>query len=99
MSERVTIAGHDVAAHIASIVCRHVVEAGEVRIFAHDDDGTMQFLCGCELDVNQAMVVGVSHVLEWHPDLAKLPTVSPGFWAERSERGAPWVVKSQIEED
>ncbi len=99
MSGRVKVAGYDVLEDAGSIVCRHLIEGGEVRLFSHDDDGVMQFLCGCKVKADSAMVVHIGHVLEWHPDMADLPVIAPGFWAERIERGAPWIVRPQSEED
>ena len=83
---------------MAAIVCKHIVEKGEVLLFSHNDDGAMQFLCGrCEPVAENAMVVGVGHVLDWHPDLAALPVVHPGFEAERASARSPWIISKTAE--
>ena len=98
MEERITVAGYDVLPHCAAIVCKHVMEKSDVLLFSHDDDGTMQFLCGCEPKVENARVVGVGHVLEWHPDLNNLPTIHPGFEAERASVKMPWIISKTAED-
>jgi len=72
-----------------------VLSGAPVLLFVHDEDGDIQFMCGeSGHGVNDASVVGLTHLLEQIRSMADIPVVEPGYAAERSEPGAPWSISA-----
>ena len=93
MEEEVVVAGHRFPPNQATIVCEHVFGGGIGRCFLHDEDGDLQVTCGAgNHDWSQGRVVALLEALKWLPFAAELPTVAPGFVAER--RNSFWVVEA-----
>lgn len=73
--------------------CKHVMQGEAVLLFVHEEDGSLQFLCGAEGHAqDDAIWVHAAHVLDLNADLRHLPTVSFGEEAERTAVGANWKV-------
>lgn len=89
----IDFAGYSFAEHKAAIACSHVLSGAPVLVFVHDEDGDIQFMCGeSGHSIDDAKVVGISHLLEHIRSMPDIPVVDPGHAAERSEPGAPWSV-------
>ncbi len=97
MSEEIVVAGYRYAPNKATIVCQHVFGGGSPgSCFFHDEDGDLQVTCGAdEHDWSQGRAVALSEALKWLPHAAELPTVNPGFAAER--RDGVWIVEAVTE--
>ncbi|MBU4433367.1 MAG: hypothetical protein KKC14_03015 [Alphaproteobacteria bacterium] len=79
--------------------CNHVLDGAPVLMFVHENDGSLQFLCGANGHTEaDASWVHASHVLATNPDLTDLPTVDFGFEAEREGMGKEWLVRASPEE-
>ncbi len=84
--------------NVATITVRQIVESGHpILLVTRDleDDG-WQFLTGGELNVDDAMVVGLGEMFELDSTIADLASLEPGWQATREEVGAPWT-RSQNE--
>lgn len=94
----INLAGYAFPDNRASIVCRHVWEGQPILLFAHDDDGDIQFYCGDEGHSGaDALVLGLAEITDWLRSMVDLPTTRPGFYAQRPAVGTAWSVHS-IEE-
>jgi len=67
-----------------------------VLLFAHEEDGDLQFLCGASGHdfTKECKWLHATHILDQQPDLLALPTVEMGFEAERTSVGAPWSLSA-----
>lgn len=94
MEEEVVVAGYRWQHHFGVFICNHVFEGAKVRLFSHEFNGDLQFLCGADNpdDFENCKLAGISHVMEHHPEIASLPDTKPGQWAERSNEDAEWIV-------
>lgn len=89
----IDFAGYSYAEHKASIVCSHVVSGAAVLLFVHDEDGDIQFMCGQPAHgVDDAQLVGLTHLVEHIGSMPDIPVVEPGYAAERTAAGAPWSI-------
>ena len=89
----IDFAGYSYAEHKAAIACSHVLSGAPVLVFVHDEDGDIQFMCGeSGHGVDDAQVVGLTHLLEHIRSMPDIPVVEPGYAAERSAPGAPWSI-------
>jgi hypothetical protein len=90
----ISFAGYIFASDKGCFACSHVMEGAPVLLFAHEDDGDLQFLCGASGHdfEKECRWLHTRHVLDQQPDLLDLPTVEMGFEAERTSVGAPWIV-------
>jgi hypothetical protein len=94
----IDLAGYTFPDNRASIVCRHVWEGRPILLFAHDDDGDIQFYCGDDGHSGaDALVLGLAEIADWLRSMVDLPTIRPGFYAQRPAVGSTWSVH-QIEE-
>lgn len=79
--------------NFACIVCTHVWDGHPVLVFAHDIDGDIQFYCGeYSHHMTDALVLGLEEISSHLRTMQDIPTVGPGFWAERSEVGGQWSI-------
>ncbi|MCL2849229.1 MAG: hypothetical protein FWE61_04165 [Micrococcales bacterium] len=87
--------------HTASFTCVHVVHDGApVLLVAHDeDDGAWQFLCGGQNTLDDAVVVGMCHLVQADPTLNELHEMAQGWMAERDEVGGPWTLSPREPDD
>lgn len=94
LEARVSIAGYSWDHHHGVTICSHVFEGKPVRLFSFDSERDLQFLCGdnSHTDPSTATHAGLIHLLEHHPEIASLPPMQPGQWAERSDENSDWVV-------
>ena len=94
MADQINIAGYSFFGENAAVICCHVEDGkNPVLLFSYDEDGDLQFLCGAENHTAaDGLIVHLSHVIEWHPDLIGLPAVNMGSQAWREKPGAAWVV-------
>jgi hypothetical protein len=89
----IDFAGYSYPEHKATIVCSHILSGAPVLVFVHDEDGDIQFMCGeSGHGVDDAQVVGLTHLLEHIRSMSDIPVVEPGYTAERSGPGAPWSI-------
>ncbi len=80
----IELAGYTFPPNRASIVCTHVWNGDPVLLFVHDNDGDIQFYCGEEGHSGaDAMVLGLAEVSNHLLTMQDIPTVKPGFCAER----------------
>ena len=93
----IAFAGYNFDDHKAAIACRHVCDGLPVLLYVHDDEGDIHFMCGAadHLD-DDLVVVGLSHLMEQVRAMSDIPTVDPGFLAERDFPGADWSVAAAI---
>jgi hypothetical protein len=100
LEERVSVAGYNWDHHHGVTICSHVFAGEPVRLFSFDSDRDLQFLCGANnhTDPSTANHAGLIHVMEHHPEIATLPPMHPGQWAERSNEDSEWVV-GQLDAD
>ncbi|WP_375382846.1 hypothetical protein [uncultured Sphingomonas sp.] len=96
MREEVVVAGYRFAPNKATIVCEHVFGGGVGKLFGHDSDGDLQVTCGAAgHDWSRGKVVALNEALNWLPFAAELPTVAPGYAAER--HSGVWVIEALVE--
>ena len=91
----ISFAGYTFNSEKGCFACEHVLGGEPVRLFVHDVDGDLQFLCGSpdhDWNNSRPRFIHAAHLLEWHPDLLTLRTVDFGFEAEREDTKSPWVV-------
>jgi len=84
-----------------SIVSTRVLDGSEpLRLVAHNDDGSWQFLCGTPIDADHAVSTHAHHLFDEFPaDLAPLRHLPVGHLAERYGPGFPWRVEVYVEEE
>jgi len=67
-------------------------EGAPVLFVTHDaDDGGWQFLCGREHDIEDAIVIGMGHIIDMDPTLNGLHDMPEGYGASRESLGAQWA--------
>ncbi|RZI60298.1 MAG: hypothetical protein EOP14_01785 [Pseudomonas sp.] len=89
------LAGYSFDPNKACIVCRHVISGAPVIAVAHDDDGDLQFVCGEEAHATEDWhLVCLEHLDLNKLGLGDMPTLEPGFAAERDFIDANWEVVS-----
>lgn len=94
----IDVAGYTFQDNRAAIVCRHVWEGQPVLVFVHDDDGDIQFYCGEDGHTGaDALVLGLVEIADRLRSMDDLPTVKPGFYADRPAVGSAWTTH-EIEE-
>lgn len=94
----IDLAGYTFPENRASIVCTHVWDGRAVLLFVHDSDGDIQFYCGEEgHSGSDALVLGLAELGGHLRSMQDIPTVKPGFFAERAHLGGAWTVQ-RIEE-
>jgi hypothetical protein len=100
LEKRVSVAGYSWDHHHGVTTCSHVFEGKPVRLFSFDSDRDLQFLCGANDhdDRTTAVHAGLNHLMDQHPEIATLPLMGPGQWAERSNENSDWVV-GQLDAD
>ena len=83
----------DQSGDTACITCSHVMDEGAPVLFVtHDaDDGGWQFLCGREHDIEDAIVIGMGHIIDMDPTLNGLHDMPEGYGASRESLGAQWA--------
>ncbi len=70
---------------------RQVVrEHQPILLVAHDDDEAWQFLHGGPVELADAMIVCLGHVVKLDPSLAELADLPVGWRASRGAPGEPW---------
>ncbi|MGF1578857.1 MAG: DUF4262 domain-containing protein [Gemmataceae bacterium] len=80
----------------ASFALKQTFREGKpILLVAHDDDAEdessgWQFLTGETITTSDAMIVGLSTVVELDPTVNELADLPPGWQAERDAPGAPW---------
>lgn len=87
--------------HLGVIACQRVKDGAPILYVSHDDDGDWQFLCGGDHgdgDADQAVLLGVSHVVEADPSIDALAGLPCGAFAERESPSAPWSITDPAEE-
>lgn len=90
----IKLAGYTFPENRASIVCTHVWAGRPVLVFAHDIDGDIQFLCGDDgHNGSDALVLGLAELEGQLRSMDGIPTVKPGYRAERSTIGSDWIVR------
>ncbi|KCZ85413.1 hypothetical protein HAD_07010 [Hyphomonas adhaerens MHS-3] len=90
--------GYTFPDNLACAVCEHVFAGDRISVVCHDQDGGLQFLCGASgHQPENAKIVGLGQLAEWH-DLKVLPALlHPGFTAELSDAGE-WEILDTREE-
>lgn len=80
------------------ITCCHIVENGaDILYVSHDEeDGMWQFLCGRTHTQEQARVVSLNEIFALDNSLCEIAVMPCGYFAERKNRTANWVIKKQI---
>jgi len=95
----IDFAGYTYDDNKASFVCTHVGEGFPILLFVHDPEGDIHFMCGAEgHGANDIDVVCLSHLTEQIRSMDQMPTVDPGFMAERTHAGSRWAVEAVPEE-
>ena len=90
----IDLAGSTFPDNRACIVCTHVWNGHPVLLFAHDIDGDIQFYCGEYSHVmTDALVLGLEEISGHLLTMQDIPTVRPGFCAERAEVGGQWSIR------
>jgi hypothetical protein len=89
----ITFAGHTFDDHQATFICTHIAEGMPALVFTHDSDGDLQFLCGADgHGPEECLHIGLSHMLEQMGEMLDMPTVDPGFQAQREYAGGSWTL-------
>ena len=89
----IDFAGYSFDPNKGCFVCQHVLDGHPVLLFAHDEDGEIHFMCGGkDHSVDNLHVICLSHLLEQIRSISEMPTVGPGYMAERSEPGTKWEI-------
>ena len=82
-----------------TVVCGHVENGSEVRLFSHEFEGDLVISCGDEgHGMEDWHLAGLLRMTELHPALTELPEVGPGREATRRDGQTNWVV-SDISND
>ena len=82
----------------ACIVCSHALEGRSISFVAHHSDGDLQFLCDKDThSAEEALAVGLEHILELHPELKTISFLPFGHMAARSN--GTWMVSSLEDDD
>jgi len=64
-----------------------------VRLVVYERDGDLCFLCGDDgHETDKSELAGLIHVLEHHPEIADLPSLQIGEWAEKPADNSSWIV-------
>ncbi len=81
--------------------CRSIIERGRPILFvSHDsDDHGWQFLDGGDADLEDAMLVCLSHIAQLDPSVVQLASMAPGYIAWRETADAPWVIDRNTRAD
>jgi hypothetical protein len=79
--------------HQKAYVCIHVFEGVRPVLLVTRPEGDWCFLCGesHENDASVYRVVGIGHVLEGDGSLLQVLDLEPGWDAERTALGQPWL--------
>ncbi|HKY81652.1 MAG TPA: hypothetical protein VJM09_09280 [Sphingobium sp.] len=94
----IDVAGYTFPDNRATIVCTHVWDGRPVLLFVHDSDGDIQFYCGDQShSMSDALVLGLAEIKDRLLSMADIPTVRPGYCAERSAIGGGWTVRKMDE--
>jgi hypothetical protein len=94
----IDLAGYAFPDNRATVVCTHVWDGRPVLIFAHDSDGDIQFYCGDENHFeSDALVLGLAEIKDHLLSMTDIPTVRPGYCAERVAIGGTWTVRQMNE--
>jgi hypothetical protein len=89
----INLAGYKFKSNKASLICVHVIDGQPINDFFHESDGFLQFSCGAENHKESDWkMVGLKHIVDMHPYIYSLPTVSFGELAERENMHSPWTV-------
>jgi hypothetical protein len=89
----VSLAGYTYEPDKACFVCQHVFDGAAVLGFAQDEDGDLQVTCGGEAHTGEDWrVVGLGHLDLNRLHLASMPTVDPGYAAERESVDGAWAL-------
>lgn len=90
----IDLAGYSFPENRASIVCTHVWDGRPVLLFVHDDEGDIQFYCGeSGHSAADALVLGLAEIKDRLRSMGDIPTVRPGFYAERAGIGNTWIIQ------
>lgn len=76
------------------IACRHVADGEQnIRFATRHQDGDRSFTCGQQDHPgdNDYVLIHVHHLMEAHPSLGDLASLSPGWSAERKDAGGDWL--------
>jgi hypothetical protein len=95
----ISFAGYTFLESKGCFACIHVLRGDPVRLYVHELDGSLQFLCGAggHGDDDYAWV-HAEHILANNRDMVDMPAVNFGFEAERDGVGKPWVVRQTPDE-
>lgn len=84
----------DVPNPVSLMTTRQVLDGREpVRVVFEADDGTMMFLCGTTVDLDDGVEIGLDRLLELDPSLGEVIGLATGLRADRSSRDGPWVIE------
>ena len=83
--------------NLAVITLTRIVRGGKPILFVtHDeDDGGWQFLDGDDVDVKDAMVVGLGRIAALDPSILELSDLPLGWKAWRETPDGPWQREPQ----
>ena len=91
MEREVALLGHRWPADQQAFICDHVLEGEAVCILFYEPDGDLVFLCGKELDHKfKFKLAHLKHLLEHHPEVASIPSIHSGQWAQRMDECSDW---------
>lgn len=79
----------------ATIVSRSIIDGSKpILHVSHDqDDHGWQFLDGVSEEIDDLVIIGLAHILEIDPSMAKLANLQPGYQASRATSDSEWIIE------
>ena len=82
----------DQAPNVAALTTRQVINGYPILLVIHSsDDHSWAFLCSTSDEDSDARVIGMSEALELDKTLSEIADLPPGWSAQRTHVGAPWI--------
>jgi hypothetical protein len=83
--------------NLATITVRQIVVDGDpiLRVSHDEDDGGWQFLTGGQVEMKDAMLVGLGEIVALDPSVIELADLPLGWRATRENPDSPWQREPQ----
>jgi hypothetical protein len=83
--------------NLATITVRQIIVDGDpiLRVSHDEDDGGWQFLTGGQVEMKDAMLVGLGEIVALDPSVIELADLPLGWRATRENQDSPWQREPQ----
>ena len=77
----------------AAITTKNIMYSGGwISFVSHDEDGTWQFHGEETVDLDDALVVGLTSIVKLDPSVQELSQLPLGYYAWRDSKGSAWRI-------